>query len=49
MGCGKCKKKVVKSIDIVDLEAETPQKSTGGPTEWYCTKCDAVCASLKTQ
>ncbi|PWA97567.1 replication protein A 70 kDa DNA-binding subunit B [Artemisia annua] len=49
LGCGKCKKKVVKASDIVDLEAETPQKSADSPTEWFCTKCDAVCTSLKTQ
>ena len=24
IGCGKCKKKVLKSSDIVDLESETP-------------------------
>ncbi|PWA67226.1 replication protein A 70 kDa DNA-binding subunit B [Artemisia annua] len=48
LGCGKCKKKVVKASEVVDLEAETPQKSASGPTEWYCTKCEAVCSSLKS-
>ncbi|PWA85368.1 nucleic acid-binding, OB-fold protein [Artemisia annua] len=47
-GCGKCKKKVVKASEVVDLEAETPKKSAGGPTEWWCSKCDAVCAGLKS-
>ncbi|PWA71253.1 replication protein A 70 kDa DNA-binding subunit B [Artemisia annua] len=49
LGCGKCKKKVVKTTDIVDLEADTPPKPVGGPTEWWCSKCEAVVASLKTQ
>ncbi|PWA50531.1 nucleic acid-binding, OB-fold protein [Artemisia annua] len=49
LSCGKCKKKVVKTTDIVDLEADTPPKPVGGPTEWWCSKCGAVVTSLKTQ
>ncbi|PWA71523.1 replication protein A 70 kDa DNA-binding subunit B [Artemisia annua] len=49
LGCGKCKKKVVKASDIVDLESETPKKQVGGPTEWWCSKCGEICSSLKTQ
>ncbi|PWA59029.1 replication protein A 70 kDa DNA-binding subunit B [Artemisia annua] len=48
LGCGKCKKKVVKASDIVDVESETPGKQVGGPTEWYCTKCLVVVQSLKS-
>ncbi|PWA84923.1 replication protein A 70 kDa DNA-binding subunit B [Artemisia annua] len=48
LGFGKCKKKVVKASDIVDVESETPGKQVGGPTEWYCTKCFVVVQSLKS-
>lgn len=48
LGCGKCKKKVVRASDIVDVESETPGKHVGGPTEWYCTKCLDVVQSLKS-
>ncbi|PWA91999.1 nucleic acid-binding, OB-fold, Replication protein A, OB domain protein [Artemisia annua] len=48
LGCGKCKKKVVKASDIVDVGSETPGKQVGGPTEWYCTKCLVVVQSLKS-
>lgn len=49
LGCRSCRKKLVKASDIVDLENETPSKQTGGPNEWWCSKCKATVTSIKTQ
>ncbi|GJR22224.1 replication protein A 70 kDa DNA-binding subunit B [Tanacetum coccineum] len=47
IGCKVCKKKVIGSSDMVDLEAEMPMKKTDVKDDWYCTKCNAV-SNIKT-
>ncbi|GJZ67294.1 nucleic acid-binding, OB-fold protein [Tanacetum coccineum] len=47
IGCKVCKKKVIGSSDMVDLEAEMPKKKTDVKDDWYCTKCNAV-PNIKT-
>ena len=49
LGCRSCRKKVVKSSDIVDLESDTKQIPSGGTNEWWCSKCKATVTSIKTQ
>ncbi|GJT41604.1 replication protein A 70 kDa DNA-binding subunit B [Tanacetum coccineum] len=40
IGCRTCRKKVIKEIEIVDLETDMENKSKIGPDEWRCTKCN---------
>ena len=49
LGCRTCRKKLVKSTDIVDLENETPPKPAVGHNEWWCSKCKATVTGIKTQ
>lgn len=49
LGCRACRKKLVKSSDIVDLESDTKQTPTAGPNEWWCSKCLSTVTSVKTQ
>ncbi|PWA77042.1 nucleic acid-binding, OB-fold protein [Artemisia annua] len=49
LGCRTCRKRVVKSSEIVDLENETPPKPSGGPNEWWCSKCKTTITGIKTQ
>ncbi|GJS19002.1 replication protein A 70 kDa DNA-binding subunit B [Tanacetum coccineum] len=48
IGCRTCRKKVIKEIEIVDLETDMENKSKIGPDEWRCTKCNVVTTSIKT-
>ncbi|PWA52161.1 replication protein A 70 kDa DNA-binding subunit B [Artemisia annua] len=49
LGCRACRKKLVKSSDIVDLESDTKQTPTAGANEWWCSKCLSTVTSVKTQ
>ncbi|GJV07671.1 replication protein A 70 kDa DNA-binding subunit B [Tanacetum coccineum] len=39
IGCKGCKKKVIRSSDMVDLEADVPKKTNPGKNDWWRTKC----------
>ncbi|GKC48846.1 replication protein A 70 kDa DNA-binding subunit B [Tanacetum coccineum] len=41
------RKKVIRSSDMVDLEAEMPKKKSDGKDDWFCTKCNVV-LNIKT-
>ncbi|GJZ11299.1 replication protein A 70 kDa DNA-binding subunit B [Tanacetum coccineum] len=47
IGCKVCKKKVIRSSNMVDLEAEMPKKKIDVKDDWYCTKCNVV-PNIKT-
>ncbi|PWA37677.1 nucleic acid-binding, OB-fold protein [Artemisia annua] len=49
LGCRSCRKKVVKSSDIVDLESDTKPNPSAGANERWCSKCKATVTSIKTQ
>ncbi|PWA84245.1 nucleic acid-binding, OB-fold protein [Artemisia annua] len=49
LGCRSCRKKVVKSSNIVDLESDTKQTPTAGANEWWYSKCLSTVTSIKTQ
>ncbi|PWA71913.1 replication protein A 70 kDa DNA-binding subunit B [Artemisia annua] len=49
LGCRSCRKKVVKSSDIVDLESDTLPNPSVGANDWWCSKCKATVTSIKTQ
>nr|GEW56472.1 hypothetical protein [Tanacetum cinerariifolium] len=38
--CRSCKKKVIREKDMIDLEADMPNKSASGKDDWWCTKCN---------
>lgn len=42
LGCKACKKKAVKSSDIIDLDDEKAIKPADGKDEWKCQKCNIV-------
>ncbi|GKD28018.1 hypothetical protein Tco_1234232 [Tanacetum coccineum] len=42
-----CKNKVIRSSDMVDLEADVPKKTSSGKDDWWCTKCNIV-PNIKT-
>ncbi|GJU62459.1 T-complex protein 1 subunit theta [Tanacetum coccineum] len=48
LGCRACRGKVIKSTDYVDLESEMPKKPNG-PNDWWCRKCNAWVALIKSQ
>ncbi|PWA36107.1 nucleic acid-binding, OB-fold protein [Artemisia annua] len=49
LGYRSCRKKVVKSSDIVDLESDTLPNPSAGANEWWCSKCKATVTSIKSQ
>ncbi|GKB28483.1 replication protein A 70 kDa DNA-binding subunit B, partial [Tanacetum coccineum] len=48
LGCRACRGKVIKSTDYVDLESEMPKKPYW-PNDWWCRKCNAWVALIKSQ
>ncbi|GJW60201.1 replication protein A 70 kDa DNA-binding subunit B [Tanacetum coccineum] len=42
ISCKVCKKKVIRSSDMVDPEAEIPKKKYDDKDDWFCTKCNVV-------
>ncbi|GKE58990.1 nucleic acid-binding, OB-fold protein, partial [Tanacetum coccineum] len=38
IGCRSCRKKAIRSQDMIDLEADMPKKSASGKDDWWCTK-----------
>ncbi|GKA16752.1 hypothetical protein Tco_0696589 [Tanacetum coccineum] len=47
IGCKGYKKKVIRSSDIVDMEAGVPKKTSSGKDDWWSTKCNIV-PNIKT-
>ncbi|GKA89109.1 replication protein A 70 kDa DNA-binding subunit B [Tanacetum coccineum] len=47
IGCKVCKKKVIRSTDMIDLEADVPKKTSSGKDDRWCTKCNIV-PNIKT-
>ncbi|GJW96113.1 replication protein A 70 kDa DNA-binding subunit B, partial [Tanacetum coccineum] len=47
IGCKGCKKKVIRSSDMVDLEVDVPKKTSSAKDDWWCTKCNIV-PNIKT-
>nr|GEZ45308.1 replication protein A 70 kDa DNA-binding subunit B [Tanacetum cinerariifolium] len=48
LGCRAYRGKVIKSTDYIDLESEMPKKGDG-PNDWWCRKCNAWVALIKSQ
>nr|GEW80098.1 hypothetical protein [Tanacetum cinerariifolium] len=46
--CRACRGKVIKSTDYIDLESEMPKK-WDRPNDWWCRKCNAWVALIKSQ
>ena len=49
LGCRTCRKKLVKTTDIVDLENDTAPKASVGANEWWCSKCKSTVTTVKSQ
>nr|GEW77910.1 replication protein A 70 kDa DNA-binding subunit B [Tanacetum cinerariifolium] len=48
LGCRACRGKDINSTDYIDLESEMP-KETDRPNDWWCRKCNAWVALIKSQ